>query len=121
MSSPEILLQKRQAQRESLVDLDGVRKVRIRRPLETELLRLQRLDMIDAALQCVVGWEGFTEADVLQSGGEDEVPFHPALFRDVVCDRFDWIAKIDKAIGDAANAYAEKRKAQQGNSLPIST
>lgn len=127
MSNPDILLQKRLAQRETWVELEPAqgskpaRRVRIRRPLETAILQLQRMEGLEAAMRCIVGWDGFTEADVLQSGGEDPVPFDEALVRDVLADRMEWVIKIDRGIADAVKARTEARAAASGNSAPTSS
>jgi hypothetical protein len=116
MSKPHVLLQKRLAFREEWVDLGDGKRVRFRRPLMAGTLALQRKPALDSVVENVVDWEGFTEADVLPSGGEDAVPYDADLFRDVVADRLDWILKIDRAIGDAITAYATKLKDSLGNS-----
>lgn len=115
MSNASVLLQKRQKFREAMVDLGDGKAVRFRRPLLSGALAMHRKPVLDAVVECVVDWQGFRESDVLPSGAEDAVPFDSDLFRDIVADRPDWLAKIDAAISDAIGAYAEDLKAALGN------
>jgi hypothetical protein len=120
MSHASVLLEKRQKFREQWVDLEDAgpagKGVRVRRPLLSGALTLQRKTVLDAVCECSVDWRGFREADLLPSGAEDAVPFDAALFRDVVADRPDWLAKIDNKLSAAIGAYAEELKDSLGNS-----
>lgn len=61
---------------------DGRRRVRITRPLDTELPGLAGKPLVDVVCQYVDGWEGFTEADILGDAAGSDAPaeFSPELF-----------------------------------------
>ena len=94
--SPEQILAKMAKQREFTVDLDGGKRITLRRPTElqiqTQIVRLVPgeggeakasigLDT-DSLRTYAVGWAGVVESDLLGSaGGSDEVPLHPDLLQ----------------------------------------
>lgn len=114
--NPSVILQKREQYREAWVDLGDGKRLRFRRPLIANTLVMHRTSALEAAVSASVGWEGFTEADFLPSGGSDAVPFDADLWRDLAADRIDWLLKVDAAIGDAIKAYSTDLKASLGNS-----
>lgn len=114
--NPSVILQKREQYRETWVELGDGKRVRFRRPLIAHTLTMHRQPVLDAVVSAVVDWEGWKEADLLPSGADEPVPYHADLFRDVVADRLDWLAKIDTALGESITAYSNDLKASLGNS-----
>jgi hypothetical protein len=60
----------------------------LRRPSHAEYVALERSQAthLEVAERFVVGWEGVTEADLVVSGGEDEMPFDPEAWRELLAD-----------------------------------
>lgn len=121
--TPDILVKKLLAQRESWVDLGG-KRVRIRRPAETEIFALLEIrDGKPASLKVgleevkrrVVDWEGFTEADLIVSGASDPVEFDADLWCALIEDRREWVSPIAKALIDAIIAHESAAEADRGN------
>ena len=127
----EALIQRLQAQRESWCELepaaDGLpaKRVRLRRPAETEISSLRPVPgksheqvLIDAICRYAVGWEGITEADLLgadQAGG-DAVPFAPDLWAEVVRDRMDWVDKASAHLMRQVADHLQLKEAAAKNS-----
>lgn len=109
------------AQREVTVPLGDGKSVTIRRPPEGELWTLAGRIDLEHVCRYTVAWSGFHERDVIDGGAEDELDFHADIFREVVVDRIDWVAKIADAIAKAVEAHSAKRKAAAGNSSPTSS
>ena len=120
--NPDILVKKLLAQREFWVYLEPGKRVKVRRPAETEILSLVSrnavggIDGLSAGIAEVrryaVDWEGFTEADLIVSGASDAVPFHPDLWATVAEDRRDFVGKVATSIVNSVLEH-EKRKAEQ--------
>lgn len=94
--TPDQILAKMAKLREFAVDLDGGKRITLRRPTElqiqTQIIRLvpgeggqakASIELDPASLRAhVVGWAGVVESDLLgDAGGSDEVPFHPDLLQ----------------------------------------
>lgn len=109
------------AQRETKVALDDNKSVTIRRPPEGELWVLAGRVDLEHVVRYTVGWQGFTEADVISGGASDALEFSAELFREVVVDHAEWITAIANAIAEAVKTHSDKRKAAAGNSAPAST
>lgn len=116
MSSATVLIEKILKRREFSVELEGDKKVTLRRPPEVEFFAIGRRGVtLDDAQRCAIGWSGFTEADLYAGGGSDAVEFDGALFREVVADRADWLAKCANAIVEAMQQRSTQRADAQGN------
>jgi hypothetical protein len=117
----EDLIAKVLAAREFWVDVepaaDGrpVKRVRVRRPPRAELPRLRTLQ-VEHFVSCAVGWDGFTEADLLPPGigGNSVVPFDAELFAVVARDK-PWLEKLMSAVIDAATTFLASEKAAEKN------
>lgn len=132
--NPEALLQTMRAQRSVWVDLEPGKRVQVIRPREAEVaesfLKPSSRKGVGYTLSAdlpevrrfTVGWEGFTEADLIgAAGGSSPVPFHADVWSEVVTDRLDWsrivAEKLVRLIADHQSAKAEAEK----NSRPSST
>jgi len=115
MSNPEVILQKRLKFREESVELEPGKSLQFSRPKENDFYTLARGIGVEACVKYATGWQGFTEADCLPSGGTDAVEFNADLWRDLVEDRIDWTQKVSNAIADAIGRHAAERKAASGN------
>jgi hypothetical protein len=123
--TPDVLIKKLLAQRESWVDLPDGKRVRIRRPAEAQLADLVVRDAagkpsglrigLDEVKRYVTGWEGVTEADLIVSGASDPVDFDPALWASVIEDRRDWVGPIAQALLDAILQHETAAEAVSGN------
>lgn len=111
------LLQKLRAQREFWVELEPGKRVKLRRPGETEFGRLAGGIGVEDVKRCAIAWEGITEADLLgpDVGVEDAVPFEPAVFAEVISDRAAWAELLAKSIADAIVTHLQARKDASGN------
>lgn len=116
--TPEDLIAKRLAQQEFWVDMGDKRRVRMRRPFETQMHRLRHeLTSVDFLVEHSVGWEGFDEAFILgpSIGSATAVPFSADLWRVVMSDSADARGKCVDAIAAAVNAHLEKKAAAAKN------
>lgn len=122
MAGPS-LIERLLAQRESWVELEPAagglpaRRVRIRRPPETEFHVLGQGVEAHHLRQFVVGWDGITEADVLGAavGASDPLPFDANLWVELARDRADWYRTTAHALIDAITAYLNQKAAAAKN------
>lgn len=73
--------------------------------------------LAESVCKAVVGWRGFTEADLLGSavGSSDAVDFHPDLWAEVVRDRSDWLNRCAAHLMECINAHIAARAEQRKN------
>lgn len=106
-------------QRRTWVPLpDGRRRLRIVRPVETELYKIvQDKVTVEVMLSHVDGWEGFTLADILgpDIGSNDPVEFDAGLCADWIKDNADAATLAVHALADIVRAYLEKRAGVEKN------
>jgi hypothetical protein len=88
------------SQRESWLDLEPGKRVKVRRPPELEAVDLRHGVTLEHVTKYVVGWEGITEADLLGATvGSDTVPaFSADVWTIVVTDRMEWFALVRNKI-----------------------
>jgi hypothetical protein len=111
------------AQRESDCDLreksadKPAMGVRVRRPPETEWGRFVGSGhaigaMRDIAVEYVIGWYGFTEADLLGAsiGSSDAVEFSRELWEVAAADRADWVGLVFDKLLNLVTEYHQQRK-----------
>ena len=119
-----LLIKRIKEARQKVVEVAPGKSVTVERPSETQMLaffRSAKVDgaqaAIDLAHQNVVGWSGFTEADLLPPGqGSDEVlAFDPALWAEVIRDRVEWIGTISETLTTMMGDHAEKNKQAEKN------
>jgi hypothetical protein len=130
MSSTAALIAKLQAQRESWCELrpagDGQPRlaVRLRRPPEAELPELRAREgrslqqqLAQAVCDCAVGWDGFTEAELLGAalGSSDPLPFDAAVWAEVVRDRQGWMVLAAAHLTEQINTHLASRAAVEKN------
>ena len=87
----------------------------VRRPTDTEFVAHYELRIYEIAQEYVVGWEGVTEADIVNGGGEDAVPFDADLWREWCADRPDLWEAIFTAVLQAYEQHVEQRQAAVKN------
>jgi hypothetical protein len=111
------LIAKLQAQREGWATLPDGKRLKFRRPPEVELGKLIGGVRLEHVIECAVGWEGFTEADLLGAGvgGSDPVSFDRDLWAAVVSDRAHYLEPAAAAIAEAVSAYLANRAATAKN------
>lgn len=105
------------AQRESRLELQPGKSVVVRRPSEYEMVAPKSGTSLDFILRYVVGWDGYTEADLLgQAVGSDQpVGWDPAVFAVYLTDRMADIRAIDTHLGGLITAYAKQRESVAKN------
>ena len=87
-------------------------RLRLRRPTDDEARSIFGADEVSPAEVCtrfVCGWSGVTEADLVVSGGSDEVPFDRDVWREVVVDHPELWEPIASAVVDAYQQHSNKR------------
>ena len=105
------------AKRESWVIVEDGKRLRIRRPPETDLGRFRiGLAVADVAA-AVVGWEGITESDILgdDDGSISAAPFSADLCFEVLRDRAEWAGKAAEGVLDAIRAHLDAREDARKN------
>lgn len=118
-------------QREKTVELEAGKKLTFLRPPEAELgdllkpvegdpTKAQWVIEIEHVVKYAVGWEGFTEADLLGAaiGSSDVVEFDRDLWAEVVGDRAEWKVKVANAILGSVVDHLTAREAVAKNSVP---
>jgi len=99
--------------RQSIVAVDDY-KFTIRRPTDSEAAQLfrdgnhQNPEYI--ASEFVVGWEGVTEARLVQSGTSDVVEFDLSLWREWCADSPQFWVPIYAAVMEAFSSHVDKRE-----------
>jgi hypothetical protein len=121
----QTLIDKILAKREEWVELESAQpgdgadspgkaalRVKVRRPPESDLPRYRAGFNARDVVECCVGWDGFTEADLLGSGvgASSPVPFAPELWEVVCLDRTPWITKVANKLVDLTTAHLVARK-----------
>lgn len=111
------LIARMDEQRARWVDLPSGKRVRIRRPLETEFIRFRAGAGVEHVCEFACDWEGFTEADLLGAavGASDEQAFAPELWSRVVRDRVDYVQPVAKALVDAITEHLAAKDAVAKN------
>ncbi len=126
--SPDVILQKMRALRQSSVDLGNGRAMIIMRPTDLQVSRdilrpvlhegTTRFDIVfdtDKLHQHVVDWRGMTENDLLQNGSADAVPFAPQLAQELLACNSDWLGKVLTALQTAVVEQIEARAEAEKN------
>ena len=105
------------AQRESWVEVEPGKRVRVRRPAEAEMPEFRAGMSIDLLCRHVVGWEGFAEADLLGPalGASDPTPFDAELFAVVARDHLNWFEPIAAELSARISAHWQAREATAKN------
>lgn len=111
------LIAKLQAARESSVEVATGKRLKVRRPLEADMPRFRNGVSVELACECVVGWEGVTEADLLGAavGASDDVPFDAGVAAETLRDRVDWVEKVSRHVAELITTHIEQRVATAKN------
>ncbi len=111
------LLERLKESRQSKISA-GAFEFSIRRPTDMEAITMQYTSNQDAVLgvmRFVYGWEGVTEADIVEGGTGEAVPFDAVLFCEWIQDRPElWGALIDGVL----DTYTQHREAQETEGKP---
>jgi len=115
--SPADILARMDEQRAIWVELGDGRRVKMHRPLETEMPRLVRGVSVQDVCDCACGWTGFTEATLLGPavGAADEVPFDAGLWERYVRDDAEAARACIDALVAGVTAYLEGKAATAKN------
>jgi hypothetical protein len=115
--SNNIILQQLRKQRELTIDLSDRLKLTARRPTDLEFTELRQSTKFgELGQNYVIGWNGFTENDIVGGGGSDQAAFDPELWKDYYADHPEHWEKISKSIVDAYLAHASATKNAAKNS-----
>ena len=111
------LVAKLLAQREAWVELESGKRVRIRRPAEAQLHKYRGGLTAELLAGLAVGWEGFTEADILGPalGASDPLPFAPDLWATLLEDRVDWLQRVAEGMSTAVQQHVAARGLAEKN------
>ncbi len=113
------LLQQLRKQRELKVVISDRLSVTARRPTDLQMTELQRDGRFgDLGQRFVIGWEGFTENDIVGGGGADVIPFDPELWSDFYADHPEHWEKIAIAILDSYQVHTKTTEDASKNSQP---
>jgi hypothetical protein len=96
---------------------EPAKRVRVIRPTEVEigrhLLRGEKQLGVDFedVVRFTVGWEGFTEVDLLGRGigASDPLGYDAELWAELLANRTDWLQKLAKHLLDAVSAYVAEQ------------
>ena len=97
--------------REFTREIDGW-TLKLRRPTDAEagaILGQDSAPVLKVATDFVIGWEGVTEADLINSGASDPAPFDKDTWAEVIVDRPNMWEPICTAV---VNAWVEHNKAR---------
>ena len=115
--SPADLIARLDEQRAVWVPLAEGRRVKLQRPLETELGAFAEGVGVDAVCQRATAWEGFTEATFLGAsiGASDALPFDAALWARWVRDDAAEARKCLDALVRAITEYLAAKDTTEKN------
>lgn len=116
-AASQSLVERLRAARESWCEVAPGKRVRLRRPLEWEMQRFRGGISLELVLEFVVGWEGFTEADLLPAGvgGPAVAEFSTAAAREALGDRHEWFNAVTNALTEAMRAHMAARESTTKN------
>ena len=99
------------------MELGEGRRVKVRRPPAAEMFAFGRATSPDLFLRTVVGWSGFTEADVLGAavGSSSEIAFDADLWSVLALDNMEWISAVSTAVVESIKGYLERQEAARKN------
>jgi hypothetical protein len=69
----------------------------------------------DTQYKFVEGWSGVTEDDVVGGGGQDAVPFDPAVWFEFYSDHSELWDPLAEKLVEQYKLHQERTKAIQGN------
>ena len=87
-------------------------KITIRRPTilrHAEVVFSKPTQVLDILGPCIVGWDGFEERDIVQSGGDEPVAFDRELAIEWVGDRVEIERQLSGELNRMIKAYLERR------------
>lgn len=93
------------------------RRLQILRPTEVEMITERGRSALEVAATQVVGWEGFTEADLLgaEVGSDQAVDFDAGLWAAYVADKAELTAAVAMEVRRIQASYLERRQEQAKN------
>ena len=96
-----------QEQRAFWTQLPGGQRVRMLRPVESDLYRHAHGVTVDAVCTAACGWEGFSEATLLGAaiGASDPLPFDAALWSAYVRDNVAAAKVCVNALAEAISQH----------------
>lgn len=115
----ESLIQRLRAHRTSTLELGHI-TLTVRRPTDLQASRLYQdeASVYDVARDCVIGWSGVTEGDILPGGSDRLIDFDEELWPEWLADRPDfWMPIRDRAMDDY-EAHVTEREEAKKNSPP---
>lgn len=106
------------AARETWLELEPGRRLRVRRPVETLLPELRRAGPLGYC-DLVVDWQGFgwgdVQPDAAPPDAAEPLPCEPALVRELLGDRSEWMAALIEHVRERVVAHAEAAEARRKN------
>ena len=87
----------------------------VRRPTDLEMMDLSRDRRPANLLRFVVGWDGVTEADLVNGGDPHPLPFDGDACTEWLSDRMDLFAPVTNAILEAHRAHRDALEQAEKN------
>lgn len=107
--------------RESVCECGPRIKFTVTRPTEMALVRMRSgpdgsVEInLKSIKDCVTGWEGVRESDIIPNGASDEVPFDKDLYRHWIEDKPDYWQPLIAHIGKVVDEYEKHLESIKGN------
>lgn len=109
------LLKRMRAARECWVPLDDVRSICVLRPRWEDLAGIQGKAKSEFVAAFAVGWKGFTEADLLPSGGDIEAFFSAEVCAEWLSDQPTMAGKIADWLIEACHERIKREAEAEKN------
>lgn len=113
MSNP--LIQQVRKQRELKIPLTDKLTITARRPTDLQWAEISTSGRYFDLGKLVVGWDGFTENDIIGGGGSDPVAFDSELWLEFFEDHSEYWEKVAKSLMDAYKLHADTVRKTEKN------
>lgn len=115
--TPQQLIEGMLDRRRQWVELPEGKAVRVVRPAEADMPRYRRGVTVELLGECVDGWRGFTEADLLGQtiGTDSPVEFDADLWRAYVADHVKLVGPVAGKVAELIKQHLEAQAAAAKN------
>lgn len=109
------LLERMQRSRERWLDLQDGKALLLRRPTLTNLMQWGGADGEALVRQCLVGWRGFRDADLVPDGGSHECTFELDAAVEWLLDRPQLLGKVTEDLRARVLEFVETAESDRKN------
>lgn len=124
--SPDQLVALHRKQRSCWLDLEPGKSAFVERPGEMQWREFMKFGedgkVVGFAAELahvqryVTDWKGFAESDVVGgAGSSDAIPFHQAVWAEVILDKANWCTKVAEKLCEMVTEHLAKRAEQAKN------